>query len=110
MVGMSELHVRWPPRFLCHNHVAYSLNEGLIEWFENDKLTFTKESLKRIKRRKFESARMASDVLSRYSTLSPHSSGNGTWAESSSIEKENNNKNSTGIQRFIARCVLVCSG
>lgn len=50
-------------------------------------LTFTNESLKRIKRRKLERARMASDVLSRYSTLSPHSSGNGTWAESSSVEK-----------------------
>jgi len=41
-----------------------------------------------MKRRKFERARMASDVLSRYSTLSPQSSGNGTWAESSSREKK----------------------
>jgi len=41
-----------------------------------------------MKSRKFDRARMASDVLSRYSTLSPQSSGNGTWAESSSTEKQ----------------------
>lgn len=55
---------------------------------QNWKLTFTNESLKRIKRRKLERVSKASDVFSRYSTLSPHSSGNGIWAASSIEENK----------------------
>ena len=46
-------------------------------------LTLTKDSLKRMKRRKLEMASMASDVWPRYTKCSPANSGNGTCMESS---------------------------